>query len=138
MSIQRWLSNNDPWAKSKCVASCPRSVGAATHANSSAITFAQYVMAVTAAPAGFGKNHFTIQLGRFGPEHGSDPRAMKKIALILALVFPLTTGMALTSAFAFRLLPLSTDPCYIAKEGTPHFVAIPPSDGLARLAVLVR
>ena len=63
---------------------------------------------------------------------------MKKIALILALVFPLTTGMALTSAFAFRLLPLSTDPCYVAKEGTPHFVAIPPSDGLARLPVLVR
>ena len=50
---------------------------------------------------------------------------MKKVALILALLFPLTTGMALTSAFAFRLLPLSTDPCYIAKEGTPHFVAIP-------------
>jgi hypothetical protein len=46
--------------------------------------------------------------------------------------------MALTSAFAFGLLPLSTDPCYIAKEGTPHFVAIPPSDGLARLPVLVR
>ena len=54
------------------------------------------------------------------------------------LVFPLTTGMALTSAFAFGLLPLSTDPCYIAKEGTPHFVAIPPSNGLARLPVLVR
>ena len=64
---------------------------------------------------------------------------MKKIALTLTLVFPLTTGMALTSAFAFRLLPLSTDPCYnIAKEGTPHFVAIPPSNGLARLPVLVR
>jgi len=62
---------------------------------------------------------------------------MKKIVLILALVFPLTTGMALTSAFAFRLLP-STDPCYVAKEGTPHFVAIPPSEGLARLPVLVR
>jgi hypothetical protein len=38
----------------------------------------------------------------------------------------------------FCLLPLSTDPCFIAKEGTPHFVAIPPSDGLARLPVLVR
>ena len=63
---------------------------------------------------------------------------MKKIALILALVFPLMTGMALTSAFAFGLLPLSTDPCFIAKEGTPHFVAIPPYDGLARLPVLVR
>jgi hypothetical protein len=63
---------------------------------------------------------------------------MKKTALILALVFPLINGMALTSAFAFGLLPLSTDPCFIAKEGTPHFVAIPPSDGLARLPVLVR
>ena len=63
---------------------------------------------------------------------------MKKIALILALVFPLATAVALTSAVAFRLLPLSTDPCYIAKGGTPHFVAIPPSDGLARLSVLVR
>jgi hypothetical protein len=62
---------------------------------------------------------------------------MKKTALILALVFPLINGMAL-SAFAFGLLPLSTDPCFIAKEGTPHFVAIPPSDGLARLPVLVR
>jgi len=35
---------------------------------------------------------------------------MKKTALILALVFPLINGMALTSAFAFGLLPLSTDP----------------------------
>jgi hypothetical protein len=85
-------------------------------------------MTVTVAPAGFGKNH--------SPSNWVI--AMKKIALILALVFPLTTGMALTSAFAFRLLPLSTDPCYIAKEGTPHFVAIPPSNGLAKLPVLVR
>ena len=60
---------------------------------------------------------------------------MKKIALILALVFPLTTGMALTSAFAFRLLPLSTDPCYVAKEGTPHFVAIEVGRGLPLLVV---
>ena len=51
---------------------------------------------------------------------------MKKMALILALVLPLTTGMALTSAFAFGLLPLSTDPCYIAKEGTPHFCSHSP------------
>ena len=49
---------------------------------------------------------------------------MKKIALILAVGFPLATGMALTSAFALGVLPLlSTDPCYIAKDGT----AIPPS-----------
>jgi hypothetical protein len=103
---------------------------ACLHANSSAITFAQYVMAVTAAPCWFWQKSLTIKLGR--------EIAMKKIALILALVFPLTIGVALSSAFAFRLLPLSTDPCYIAKEGTPHFVAIPRSDGLARLPVLVR
>jgi hypothetical protein len=43
---------------------------------------------------------------------------MKKIALILAVAFPLATGMALTSAFALGLLPLlSADPCYIAKVG---------------------
>ena len=53
---------------------------------------------------------------------------MKKIALILALAFPLTTGMALTSAFALGLLPLlSNDACYIAKVGIAHLVAIPPS-----------
>ena len=64
---------------------------------------------------------------------------MRKIALILALAFPLAGGMALTSAFVLGLLPLlSTDPCYVAKEGTPHFVAIPPSNGLAKLPVLVR
>ena len=64
---------------------------------------------------------------------------MKKIALILAVAFPLTTGMALATSFASSLLPLlSTDACFIAKEGTPHFVAVPPSDGLARLPVLVR
>ena len=63
---------------------------------------------------------------------------MKKIALILALVFPLTTGMALTSAFAFRLLPLSTDPCYPPRRALRIFVAISPSNGLAKLPVLVR
>ena len=31
---------------------------------------------------------------------------MKKIAVILALAFTLTTGMALTTAFGFGLLPL--------------------------------
>ncbi len=31
---------------------------------------------------------------------------MKKIALILALAFAFTTGMALTTAFAVGLLPL--------------------------------
>ena len=31
---------------------------------------------------------------------------MKKIALILALAFPLSVGMALTTSFAFGLLPL--------------------------------
>ena len=63
------------------------------------------------------------------PEHGSDFRemAMKKITLILTLAFPLTTGMALTTAFALGLLPLlSADACHIAKVGTgqlTHFVA---------------
>jgi hypothetical protein len=32
--------------------------------------------------------------------------AMKRIALILALAFAFATGMALTTAFAFGLLPL--------------------------------
>jgi hypothetical protein len=32
--------------------------------------------------------------------------AMKKIAVILALAFAFTAGMALTTAFAFGLLPL--------------------------------
>jgi hypothetical protein len=31
---------------------------------------------------------------------------MKKIAVILALAFAFTTGVALTTAFAFGLLPL--------------------------------
>jgi hypothetical protein len=31
---------------------------------------------------------------------------MKKIAVILALALAITTGMALTTAFAFGLLPL--------------------------------
>jgi len=39
---------------------------------------------------------------------------MKKIALILAVAFPLTTGMALATSFASGLLPLlSTDACFI-------------------------
>jgi hypothetical protein len=60
---------------------------------------------------------------------------MKKITPILALAFPLATGVALSSAFSFPVLPLvSADTCYIAKDGT----AIPPSLRLARLPVLVR
>ena len=62
---------------------------------------------------------------------------MKKIAVILALAFPLTTGIALTAAFAFDLLPLlSTDTCFIAKDGTgqlTHFVAVLPSHFLRRI-----
>ena len=62
---------------------------------------------------------------------------MKKIALILAVAFPLTTGIALTAAFAFDLLPLlSTDTCFIAKDGTgqlTHFVAVLPSHFLRRI-----
>jgi hypothetical protein len=62
---------------------------------------------------------------------------MKKIALILAVAFPLTTGIALTVAFAFDLLPLlSTDACFIAKDGTgqlTHFVAVLPSHSLRRI-----
>ena len=61
-----------------------------------------------------------------------------KIALILAVAFPLTTGIALTAAFAFDLLPLlSTDTCFIAKDGTgqlTHFVAVLPSHFLRRVA----
>ena len=61
---------------------------------------------------------------------------MRKIALIPALAFPLAGGMALTSAFVLGLLPLlSTDPCYVAKEGTPHFVAIEVGRGLPLLVV---
>jgi len=56
---------------------------------------------------------------------------MKKIALTLALAFLLSTGMALTTPFAFGLLPLlSTDTCFIAKDGTgqpTHFAAVLPS-----------
>jgi hypothetical protein len=33
---------------------------------------------------------------------------MKKIAVILALAFAITTGMALTTAFAFGLIPLGS------------------------------
>ena len=58
---------------------------------------------------------------------------MKKIALILALGFALTSGMALTTGFALGLLPLlSADPCYIAKDGTGQLTHF------ARLPVLVR
>ncbi|MGC2081098.1 MAG: hypothetical protein WA728_34830 [Xanthobacteraceae bacterium] len=63
---------------------------------------------------------------------------MKSIAVILALAFPLTAGMALTAAFAFDLLPLlSTDTCFIAKGGTAqltHFVAVLPSHFHRRIA----
>lgn len=34
---------------------------------------------------------------------------MKKIAVILALSFALTTGMALTTVFAFGLMPLGSN-----------------------------
>ncbi len=34
--------------------------------------------------------------------------AMKKIAVILALAFAVTTGMALTTAFGFGLIPLGS------------------------------
>jgi hypothetical protein len=61
---------------------------------------------------------------------------MKKIALILALAFPLIGGMALTTGFALGLLPvLSNDDCFVARNGTPHFVAVLPSHRLARLPV---
>jgi hypothetical protein len=61
---------------------------------------------------------------------------MKKVGLILALAFPLATGMVLTGAFAFGLLPvLSNDDCFVARNGTPHFVAVLPSHRLARLPV---
>jgi len=64
---------------------------------------------------------------------------MKKIALILILALPLTTGMALGASFASGLLPLlSTDACFIAKDGTgqlTHFVAILPSHFPKRIAV---
>jgi hypothetical protein len=60
--------------------------------------------------------------------------AMKKIALILSLAF-LLTGMALTTSFAFGLLPLlSTDTCFIAKEGNRQLTAILPSHFLRRIA----
>jgi hypothetical protein len=63
---------------------------------------------------------------------------MKKIALILALAFLLSTGMALTTSFAFGLLPLlSTDTCFVARDGTgqpTHFVAVLPSHLHRRIA----
>ena len=60
---------------------------------------------------------------------------MKKMALILALAFPLVTGVALSSAFALGLLPvLSNDACYIAKVGITHLVAIPASYFHRRMA----
>jgi len=59
---------------------------------------------------------------------------MKKIALILALAFPLATGMALTSAFALGLLPLlSADPCFSTGQLT-HFEAVLPSHFHRRIA----
>jgi hypothetical protein len=63
---------------------------------------------------------------------------MKNIAVVLALAFPLISGMALTTAFAFGLLPLlSSDTCFIAKNGTgqlTHFVAVLPSHYPRRIA----
>ena len=63
---------------------------------------------------------------------------MKKIALILALAFPLSVGMALTTSFAFGLLPLrSADACFIAKDGTgqpTHFVTVLPAYFHGRIA----
>jgi ABC-type uncharacterized transport system YnjBCD permease subunit len=60
---------------------------------------------------------------------------MKKVAVILVLAFPLITGMALTTSFAFGLLPLlSTDTCFIAKEGNRQLTAILPSHFLRRIA----
>jgi hypothetical protein len=60
---------------------------------------------------------------------------MKKTALILALAFLLSTGMALTTSFAFGLLPLlSTDTCFIAKEGNRQLTAVLPSHFLRRIA----
>jgi hypothetical protein len=60
---------------------------------------------------------------------------MKKIAVILALGFPLTTGVVLTTSFAFGLLPLlSTDTCFIAKDGTRQLTAVLPSHFLRRIA----
>jgi hypothetical protein len=60
---------------------------------------------------------------------------MKKIALILSLAFLLGTGMALTTSFAFGLLPLlSTDTCFIAKEGNRQLTAVLPSHFHRRIA----
>ena len=63
---------------------------------------------------------------------------MKKIAVILALGFALTTGMTLTTAFGCGLFPLlSNDACFIVKDGPgqlPHLVALPPSHSLGRIA----
>src|SRR5262250_1473690 len=42
------------------------------HANSSAITFAQYVMTVTVVPTGFGKNHAQSNWAGSGQKHGSE------------------------------------------------------------------
>ena len=64
--------------------------------------------------------------------------AMKKIAVILALAFAVTTGITLTTAFGCGLFPLlSNAACFIAKDGTgqlPHLVALPPSHSLGRIA----
>jgi hypothetical protein len=60
---------------------------------------------------------------------------MKKIALILALAFLLSTGMALTTSFAFGLLPLlSSDDCDIATDRQLNFVTVLPSHLHGRIA----
>jgi hypothetical protein len=59
---------------------------------------------------------------------------MKKIALILALAF-LLTGTALTTSFAFGLLPLlSTDDCVIATDRQLNFATVLPSHFHRRIA----
>jgi hypothetical protein len=60
---------------------------------------------------------------------------MKKIALILALALPLSTGVALTTAFAFHLLPLlSTDDCVMATDRQLNFVTVLHSHFHGRIA----
>jgi hypothetical protein len=60
---------------------------------------------------------------------------MKKIALILALAFLLSSGMALTTSFAFGLLPLlSADDCAIATDRQLNFATVLPSHFHRRIA----
>ena len=47
-----------------------------------------------------------LALFRQSPHSQKRDAAMKKISVIVALAFALTAGMALTTAFAFSLLPL--------------------------------